>query len=1764
MAAVVKPIHQNPTLEEVMSLLSSRLLKFARTCSSRPRVYLWLVCNLMTACILHQASSAQDYLQEVARPTFSQIEPVELGVVDVANGNMHLEVPLASFPQRGSRPLTYKLVYDSRIWYPYLSPGWGLNSWATAMGGWRFSTSVDPGVAGPNNGGNCNSVVYATNYSWTAPDGTAHFFPITTSPAGGCYPQNGSASAQDSSGYFMYASGGGTVNYVLAPDGTQVYPYVKDTNGNYFSSDANGNVIDTLGRTPVIVTKTCNGNANEICYDILNSKGSTSRVTVMTETISVHTAFNQPSKTEYSGTLTVIQSIQLPDGTYYQFGYDSGSTAGHYGEVTSVTLPTSGQATYAYSVFQDAGGSYNHWLSQHTRAGGTWTYTPGNVNTTNKTQSLTVLKPSGDQKYYSFTLNNGAWLNSLSYIQSSGGNPRNISLSWDTSNSCTSPCYGSGAIYVRKLGETITTDNVNKTTSFSYSSTANSLPATVKEWNYYSGSQPATPNRITNITYLSDNNSAYGPAGKNILNRPASIVVTDGNSIKLKETDYGYDTTSLTSVTGVAKHDDNNFGTGDTTRGNRTTISAWLNGTTFVPEATLTYDTTGQMVQATDAKSNLTTFSYADCYANDNGQNPPSTYTPSQRTNAYPTLTTLPVSGTLKSCYYFGTGKTAWNQDQNGATTYRHFLDVDDRETNDYFPIGWLLNVYTSSTQVDTYLGIQDSTLSANCSSCRHDEAQLDNLGRTVDQILVSDPDGQTTTQTDYDSNGRVLDTSHPYRSTSDSTYGLETVSYDGLDRPVKVTHQDGTTRKIYYGKNVTGGGGLTAQRCTSCQLGYPTLTVDEVGKVRQVWTDAFGKTVEVDEPAATSSAGGSGAGTGTITFSGSEQSTQVQYTCGPNGQQCYRTVYDGGIFTVTVDGVSEQVSWGSGSSATTLASSTASAFNSDPASPVSASASGAVVTFSSSFNYALGPASTSWNTQYFTNPSFSSSFSGANMTGGVTPQMSSPTTTYYLYDLLGNLTQVTVMASQECNRTYVYDALSRMTSSTEPEPGNGACTNSSHTTNYYYTASGGGQCSGSPSLVCRRTDSRSITTTYGYDALNRPTGMTYSDSTHSVTYSYDQTSFNGLTIANGLGRRTGMIDASGQTAWSYDPNGNIVKEERTIASVTKTISYAYNGDNSLKQITYPSGRVVNFTVGNAQRTTAVTDGTGTQYVQAPTSGWMYAPTGALASAVYGKGTNFTNGLTESRSYNNRLQITAISASSSAGNALNLAYAYTGTGHTNNNSEILAITNGNDNGRSQTMAYDDLGRIAQATSQATSGADCWGQSFTIDAVANLTGITTTQCSGSSLNAPVNQNNQFNTGYTYDAAGNLVNDGLYAYTYNAENEMITGNGATYTYDGNRMRVEKSSGVLYWRTTGGAVIAETNTSGTNVNEYLFFAGRRTVQRDNSGNLYYYQADQVQSTRSITKVPTSGSAIICYDADFTPYGAEMNPTSKTSCAPNYKFTGYERDSETGLDYAFNRHYDSRAGRFMSPDPAGHASTALEGPQSLNRYAYVLNNPMSAFDPSGLECVWDDGSYDSEDDASTGTPGSCQGNGGSWIELGQLGNWSGWGNFQLAQDVALLQMGAYNTMTEIGADGNVWVTHYTSPVDGQTRVDWTDAGGVVTGYGYFGNAVTPALSNVIGYDPTNAFGQYVRNLVQAEGLPQTVQDFNLWQMSGIIAFDSIHIFGHDLNSSMCEGLAALSMSALFMTGPEPVWPEAPIWLGWGFKGFGVSSMITNATVCK
>lgn len=314
-----------------------------------------------------------------------------------------------------------------------------------------------------------------------------------------------------------------------------------------------------------------------------------------------------------------------------------------------------------------------------------------------------------------------------------------------------------------------------------------------------------------------------------------------------------------------------------------------------------------------------------------------------------------------------------------------------------------------------------------------------------------------------------------------------------------------------------------------------------------------------------------------------------------------------------------------------------------------------------------------------------------------------------------------------------------------------------------------------------------------------------------------------------------------------------------------------------------------------------------------------------------------------------------------------------------NNGNVASIANNRAPGRSQTFEYDELNRIQSAVSQATSGPDCWGQLFGhvdtgnyvsgYDIWANLREITPDPwrpgCPVGTLGVLPNTKNQIgDSGFFYDASGNLTNTpnpGGLTMVYDAENRMTSTAGVTYTHDGDGKRVAKSNGKLYWYGMSADALVETDASGNNPTEYIFFGGKRIARRDSSGTVFYYFGDHLGTSRSIVQ---AGQSSPCYDADYYPFGGERVVTD--TCPQAYKFTGKERDSESNLDFFIARYYSSNFGRFLSPDeftggpvdafsssdplPTSSLPYALiTNPQSLNKYTYTWNNPLRYTDPDG-----------------------------------------------------------------------------------------------------------------------------------------------------------------------------------------------------------------------
>ncbi|MBK7926931.1 MAG: RHS repeat-associated core domain-containing protein [Bryobacterales bacterium] len=182
-------------------------------------------------------------------------------------------------------------------------------------------------------------------------------------------------------------------------------------------------------------------------------------------------------------------------------------------------------------------------------------------------------------------------------------------------------------------------------------------------------------------------------------------------------------------------------------------------------------------------------------------------------------------------------------------------------------------------------------------------------------------------------------------------------------------------------------------------------------------------------------------------------------------------------------------------------------------------------------------------------------------------------------------------------------------------------------------------------------------------------------------------------------------------------------------------------------------------------------------------------------------------------------------------------------------------------------------------------------------------------------------------YCYGIAAGTACDGSYAnktvYHYDAEGRRVrregVGGEAVFVYDG--------MGEL-------ALELAANSTGAGIG--------------------YLTADQLGSTRVVTGA--DGAARECFD--YLPFGQELNWPCGQSGGTRVRFTGKERDAETGLDYFGARYMSAAQGRFTSPDPFSILQEAkdreeldeyLADPQNWNRYAYVGNNPLKFIDPDG-----------------------------------------------------------------------------------------------------------------------------------------------------------------------------------------------------------------------
>jgi RHS repeat-associated protein len=437
------------------------------------------------------------------------------------------------------------------------------------------------------------------------------------------------------------------------------------------------------------------------------------------------------------------------------------------------------------------------------------------------------------------------------------------------------------------------------------------------------------------------------------------------------------------------------------------------------------------------------------------------------------------------------------------------------------------------------------------------------------------------------------------------------------------------------------------------------------------------------------------------------------------------------------------------------------------------------------------------------------------------------------------------------------------------------------------------------------------------------------------------------------------MTDAVGSENYTYNALEQLTQLQKVVNGSTYTTSYAYNLASQPTQITYPSGRVVQQSVDAIGRLCEIapsTTGCGTASSPYAT-GFGFNTANQVTGLKYGNGLYASFGFAPDRLMLNCLDYSTTNRGSCTHDSttlFGLSYSYPAT--PGNNGLISSITDGVDPGRNASYTYDSLYRLVTAATAGSTNYPAWGLKEAYDRYGNrntqstISGCTGITCPTFSSTASTSTN-RLPSPYTYDASGNMTNDGYNTLVYDGENRAVSAtNGSAagaYVYDGNGLRVQKclpscngSNPNTVYVFSGSKVIAEYDNGAAVTSpsrEYIYSGAALLARIDSSGTRYYHQ-DHLSN-----RFVTNSSGGVLEQLGTFPFGEQWYNASSDKLL----FTTYERDSESGNDYAQARYNNSRTGRFNSPDPiAGSTSD----PQSLNRYSYVRNMPVMLTDPAGL----------------------------------------------------------------------------------------------------------------------------------------------------------------------------------------------------------------------
>lgn len=818
--------------------------------------------------------AAQNYLYGTGNPVWGINIPIESGFINVANGNVHMEIPIGSQPQRGSIPLTETLVYDSRIWQivntgsslsfqPVSTDGWALGGTAIA-GSAATQSTVNESV--PCNGGGSQgyeeaiytyvdmagtSHVFAPGiyylYSQNCPSGNTGGITNTNMAAGTSY----SAYAVDGSGYYLTVynescSGGYTCENDVVFDPNGNLPGNEDRNGNFitetYSEPPNTwTWTDTLGRNAFVWTNT---NSTTTTLDVMSIGGAQKQYTINWETINVNTNFQQSGVTDCTTncTLKVVHSLVLPDGSSYTFNYDSGTSSGHYGELTSMILPTGGTVSFNYQNYLDSYQNENRWVSSYSGGNGSYTFQPQVISQCQGPsdpngpyvgcqEKMTVTDGNSNQVVYTLTLNNGAWDSQTDYYKGSAGSGAHVlstATTFNTQNSCPQSVCGAGAdewITASCVTTTLSDTGQTTQTQYVYSNPQYGKPNAVKVWDYSSPNPQCqgsgTPSKEADYAY------------NYFVNGAAYVTEVDqyGNGSLAQKTVYNYDGATPTQTSGLPNHSTNLLFVGEILPGgpspnnvvlgpigNRGNLTSVVTGTGPTVTTSSLFDDAGTKQSDTDANNKTTTYS-AMC------------------SDAYIQTVKSPlvVGGQnlqTSTSYDCSSGLVNSTQDVNNQQiVYSYYTDGANlgRLQSVSRPDGGSTTyTYPSSTETD-------ETVAQTASVSEKLEFILDQYGRRYQSVTMA-PEGNIGSETTYDATGRSYAVTTPHlEGTSSSTDGTTYTYYDVLGRTTSIVAPDGSSATSTYSGN--------------------TVTVkDAMSNSKQYTYDVFHRLTSVLEPNASGS----------------------------------------------------------------------------------------------------------------------------------------------------------------------------------------------------------------------------------------------------------------------------------------------------------------------------------------------------------------------------------------------------------------------------------------------------------------------------------------------------------------------------------------------------------------------------------------------------------------------------------------------------------------------------------------------------------------------------------------------------------------------------------------------------------------------------------------------------------------------------------------------------------------------------------------------